>query len=174
MTTICATYDGKRAHIACDSQVTWRIKEFWSRPKWVEHQGWVVASSGPVRTLRLIERNQSTIFASLDAWDIAQAVRAMVKEDGYESNDHKGGPETFDTSMIICHASGAWEVCADWSVCPCPSASVVAAGTGASFAIGAAHALAKSAPKRRVIAAVEAAVANDPWSGGPIHYRVVG
>lgn len=135
-----------------------------------------VGFAGFERTNALVRRNLDTVFASSDPWHIANAVRALVKEDGYSgatSSGEHNGPLGWGCDALIATPSSIWFMAEDSAITEIEEGTLWACGSGSEFALGAGNARLDDAPHDRMTAAVQAATRFCKGCGGPAQIRRV-
>lgn len=168
MTVIAALHQNGETWIGCDSLITEGGQRFRGHSKLIEGNGVVFGWSGSYRTFGLIQQNVASITGT--PWQMANAVRALLKDDGYQSASGMGALD-YGPGLIIATPAAVYDLTDDFSVYRAADGEMVARGSGARYALGASQALESGAPFARVQAAVAAACHFDVDCGGEHHFR---
>ena len=171
MTTICAIYDQHRdgVWIGSDTRVTTGSLALDCRPKWHIHNQWAIGVSGAVRHSNTIEHHWPELVGKhANIYELATALRAKVKDDGFKEQDEKS--PWWEIGTIITDSKTIWRVGSDFCYLELPRDQFISMGSGSHFALGAATGLRRFdqafCPKKVMEVALGAAITLDHHSGG--------
>lgn len=175
MTILCAWEElGVGIWIGADSQTSYASGLMLTLAnKWVTipDEGLALGLSGSTRLRSLVTREPGK-FITRDAWETADKLRNLVRDDEWKDRANDGDPASYSIELL--HASvrdGIHRIDGDFAVQPIPSGILAAAGSGMDTALGAGHALAEVGIKDGsflVGAAIRAAIAFDNHCGGEV------
>lgn len=166
MTVLAAMHDtGRRVTwIGSDTYASMGGVKFNCPPKWVVGPWWAVGCAGDGRLHTLVETALSgNLSKGTSASGLAEALRELVKEDGWNTNSETGAPD-YGVWIMLASPEGVWSVCSAFSVDRMES--YWADGSGGLCAMGAMHAARDRKPKEIVTAGVEAAIEHERSCGG--------
>lgn len=132
----------------------------------------VLSFVGLSRLNHLIAGNKDALFETADAPAISDKLRALVTADEWEPCKEPGEPHDWDIGGLIAVPDGLWHVARDFTTSFVQPRDVVALGSGAAYALGAAKVLGANAPETLRLA-VSAAIACSRNCGGPVWLRSV-
>ena len=146
------------------------------KSKWQSVGRWSWGACGSSRLHQLIARDPRVLVGD-DPYSIADRIRDLVKEDGYQSYEDKGGPLYWSDESLLARRGAIWKLCSDYTVLPIPVGTLAVVGSGLSYALGADQAmLLQSKPpkgRKRVLRSVEVAMSLDYYSGGDLWSRTL-
>ncbi len=174
MTILAAIKEhGGAIHYGADSQLTMGSTAIIGlTSKWRRIGEFLVGAAGEARTEQLFQHERYRFEELTTIWDFANLLRDLINEDEWKS-DVEDGCMTYPVALLVIHHGQIWFVGADLTPLKIPPGIFICAGSGSPYAYGAAHALEKASPARRLKAALLAAVAYDTSCGGPIEVGVV-
>ncbi len=138
--------------------------------KWVpSHDGWWIGVCGSNRALNLVTEYPAK-WGGGNAFDTANSIRDLLKEDGWNEDDDKGGAPMFKNSYILAsNLFGVWAVSSNFCVTNFHY-EFCAEGSGHQYAYGAAF-CAQGHPQHIIPVAIGAAIKYDADCGGDIFVR---
>lgn len=167
MTVIAAVQDPESncTWIGADSMTNYAGTCLYTTQKWVTWNGWGIASAGDHRTNSLLLEHVDRILGEASThFEVAENVRSMLQEDGY-NQDHEEGAQSFGQQMIIANHDGVWAVSPSFALIDIKPGELWADGSGRAFALGAAYSV-KAGPREKIEAAIDAAIRYDDSCGG--------
>ncbi len=147
MTVIAALHRGGETWIGCDTLALDGTVLFDCGPKWVVGSKWAVGVAGDLRTLNVITAAMTKLLGekTKTAFELANAIRDALKDDGYESAKERG-PKEYGQEFLIASREGVWAVCVGFSVAQLPEGRFWASGSGGELALGCAYGMASDGP----------------------------
>lgn len=179
VTVIAALHENGETWIGADSQRSYGNLRITPVDKLIfsPDRSVAIGFAGFERTNLLVNHNLSAVFASSEPFAIANAVRALVKEDGYSGavgrNEHNG-PLGWGCDALIATLDGVWFMAEDSAVTKIQPGALWACGSGMEYAIGAGNAQQAGSPAQRVSAAIEISIRFDKGCGAPVQVHRVG
>ena len=168
MSVICALHENGTTWIGSDTQTQDGGMVEYCGPKWVVSKNWAVGIAGDLRTLTLIENCKRSIFSAnrTSVFQVAQAIKNLITEDGYQSNSDYGA-QTQGSEFIIASKNNVWSLCQSFAIVGYQEGQLVAQGSGCGLAYGADF-VAQDIfePKERMEYAINAAIAKTTSCGG--------
>lgn len=171
MTIICALTDGKQTWIGSDQQTTFGAERAFYGPKWIQLGQWWIGFSGSTRA-RFLTEQYANHDAAISPWGIANEIRRLLREDGWQPKEEKGDSPSYEVSAIIARPGEIWMTDDGLTPYPHPVNELAANGGAGRYALGAAWPMLKyrdvGHPRYEVIIrnAIEAAIAYDIQCGG--------
>lgn len=173
MTIICALDTGNGIIIGSDTQSI-AMGDFGGRrmthgPKWTVSKPWALGVAGQSRMQCLIQRNMADIIQAVpSALEVCDRLQDMFSRYGVNASSQIGALDC-GSNFILASPHGVYDIDSCLSVRKAAVGELIASGSGASYALGAAHALetvdditAHGIVKR----SLEAAIAFDTGCGG--------
>lgn len=138
--------------IGCDQ----RVGSVMVPTKWVRQGCWAIGVSGVYRVLALIEQREGAPQRS--PLEVGVWLRDVLLEDGFQPRDDAGGPQSFDTEILLARAGRLWALDASLTPTEVPPGELAAVGSGREYARGAAYALDAASLDYRMHTSIQAAI----------------
>lgn len=175
MTIICALREpGVGTWIGADSRTVLNGTPTDTVKKWVQvSESWWVGVSGQWRAMALIQRyamraNGDDFACAGDVFKAIERAQDLAQWRGVESD---GRPPFRRSGFLIASATSIFYICGEGSMVE--HDGFWAAGSGADYALGAAHALGGMDAKDRMEYAIDAAVTFDVHCGGKTFIELI-
>lgn len=169
MTIICAMHkQGIGTWIGSDSRATvGAVVAPVSIAKWAFVGLWAIGHTGEPRSLSLVVKHAERLGDIHDPFDLATALRDLLRDDGYRSEDRHGEPSDYGQRWLIASAIGLWDSDGAGSLTRIQDECLWARGSGRDFALGAGFAAPDTMPAKDVVlGAIRAACHYDTGCGG--------
>lgn len=176
MTVIVALTQGGQTWIGADEQATLSGgRKVFGVAKWHVGKAWALANAGEPRALQVAIRAGAADLDG-DAHDVALAIRAALKADGFEGKPYEStGAQGFNAPWLFARPGEVWDSDSAFNLVRAPDGVMMARGSGMEYALGAAYAcMCNGDPASRIVTlALEAASRNDTGCGGALMVRAL-
>lgn len=168
MTVLAAMHDAERriTWIGSDTYASMGGVKFQCAEKWVVGSWWAVGCAGDGRLHTLVERRlKDELGKEQSVADLAEMLRGVVKDDGWNTNSDTGAPD-YGVWIMLASPEGVWSICSAFSIDQMKG--YWADGSGGEIAMGAMYAAQEHGkrPQEIVEIGIEAAIEHQRSCGG--------